>query len=439
MARAALMTEPFEFSEIQANHILDMTLGRLTRLGHTELAAEAEEKRVIIAGLEAILGDDALLRRVIREELVAVRDKSARGRRSELTIDPGEIDIEDLIDDDDLVFTMSAGGYVKTVPVDDFRTQGRGGRGVAGAKLKDEDTVTHLIHTTAHSYLLFFSNRGRVYRLKAHEVPVTSRTARGTAIVNLLPLQVDERIEAVIDTRDYETQRYLFFATARGRVKKTRFNAYDSSLRAGLIAVKLNDDDELVDVIPTNGVHDILLSSRLGQTIRFSENKVRAMGRNAAGVIGLKFKHDGDRVVACDIAREHATLLHVTEGGYGKRTRVDDFPRKGRGGMGVVGIKMTDERRVVVSAIVVDETDEILAVTSKGVLIRMAVADISIQGRAATGVKVMSPDEDDKVVAVALVAPETMIESADAPETMIESLDVSDAAADPPAEPPADD
>jgi DNA gyrase subunit A len=403
-ARLALMAEPFEFSEVQANHILDMTLGRLTRLGRSELEVEADEKRVTIAELEKMLADEGVLRSVIVGELSAVRDSSATDRRSELTIDPGEIDIEDLIDDDDLVFTMSAGGYVKTVPADEFRTQGRGGRGVAGAKLKDEDTVTHLIQTTAHSYLLFFSNRGRVYRLKAHEVPVTSRTARGTALVNLLTLQPGERIEAVIDTRDYETKRYLFFATARGRVKKTRFNAYDSSLRAGLIAIKLNDDDELVDVIPTNGVHDILLSSRLGQTIRFSESDVREMGRNAAGVIGLKFKHEGDRVVACDIARSGATLLHVTASGFGKRTNVGDFPRKGRGGMGVVGIKMTEDRGEVVSSIVVDEADELLAVTSKGVMIRTAVADISIQGRSATGVRVMSPDADDEVVAVALAA-----------------------------------
>jgi DNA gyrase subunit A len=316
---------------------------------------------------------------------------------------------------------------VKTVPAEEFRTQGRGGRGVAGARLKDEDTVTHLIQTTAHSYLLFFSNRGKVYRLKAHEIPVTSRTARGTAIVNLLPLQDDERIEAIIDTRDYETKRYLFFATARGRVKKTRFNAYDSSLRAGLIAVKLNDDDELVDVIPTNGVHDILLSSRLGQTIRFSEANVREMGRNAAGVKGLRFKREGDRVVACDIARDGATLLHVTENGYGKRTHVDDFPCKGRGGMGVVGIKTTGNRGPVVSALVVDETDEILAVTSKGVLIRTAVADISIQGRSATGVRVMNPDSDDVVVAVALVAPDDVIDEVPA-----------DAAATAPAESPSE-
>jgi DNA gyrase subunit A len=433
-ARAALMEEPYEFSEVQANHILDMTLGRLTRLGHRELESEADEKRSAIAALEAILADDGRLRAVIREELAEVRAGSATGRRSVLTIDPGEIDIEDLIDDDDLVFTMSAGGYVKTVPADEFRIQGRGGRGVAGARLKDEDTVTHLIQTTAHSYLLFFSNRGKVYRLKAHEIPVTSRTARGIAIVNLLPLQDDERIEAIIDTRDYETKRFLFFATARGRVKKTRFNAYDSSLRAGLIAVKLNDDDELVDVIPTNGVHDILLSSRLGQTIRFSEADVREMGRNAAGVKGLRFKREGDRVVACDIAQDGATLLHVTENGYGKRTHVDDFPCKGRGGMGVVGIKTTGNRGAVVSALVVDETDEILAVTSKGVLIRTAVADISIQGRSATGVRVMNPDPDDVVVAVALVARDDVIDAP--PAAAPDSADRSPSAPSGGAEPP---
>ena len=402
-AREALMAAPFEFSEEQAVHILDMTLGRLTRLGRAELEEEAEEKRQTIAELEAILADDAKLRTVIAEELIEIRDDFGDDRRSALEIDPGEFDIEDLIDDDDLVFTMSASGYVKTVPADEFRTQGRGGRGIAGAKLKDEDTVTHLIQTTAHSYLLFFSTRGRVYRLKAHEVPVSSRTARGTALVNLLPLQDDETVQAVIDTRDYETNRYLFFATAKGRVKKTRFNAYDSSLRAGIIAVKLNDDDSLVEVIPTNGVYDILLSSRLGQTIRFSESDVREMGRNAAGVIGLKFKRDGDEVVACDIASDDATLLHVTQKGFGKRTLVDEYPRKGRGGQGVIGIKVTEDKGEVVGTLVVGDDDEILAVTQSGVMIRTRAADISVQGRSASGVKVMSPDEDDLVASIALM------------------------------------
>jgi len=402
-ARTALMAEPFVFSEVQANHILDMQLGRLTRLGRADLESEADDLGETIAGLEAILGDDLKLREVIVEELSAIREKFGEPRRSSLEIDPGEFDIEDLIDDDPLVFTMTATGYVKTTPAEEFRSQGRGGRGIAGAKLKDEDTVTHLIQTSAHSYLLFFSTRGRVYRLKAHEIPVASRTARGNAIVNLLPLQDGETIQAIIDTRDYETKRYLFFATAKGRVKKTRFNAYDSSLRAGLIAVKLNDDDELVEVIPTNGVFDILLSSRFGQTIRFKEEQVREMGRNAAGVLGLKFKKSGDAVVACDIARDGATLLHITERGYGKRTSVDDYPTKGRGGMGVVGIKVSDEKGPVVGTLVVDDDDEILAATRHGVLIRTSASDISVQGRSASGVKVITPDDDDVVASIALV------------------------------------
>jgi DNA gyrase subunit A len=406
-AREALMATPFEFSDVQAEHILNMQLGRLTRLGRSDLEEEATELRASIAELQEILADDAKLRTVIVDELTEIRDDFSEPRRSALEIDPGEFDIEDLIEDDPLVFTMSASGYVKTVPAEEFRTQGRGGRGVAGAKLKDEDTLTHLIQTTAHSYLLFFSTRGRVYRLKAHEIPVASRTARGTAIVNLLPLQEDEVIQAVIDTRDYETNRYLFFATAKGRVKKTRFNAYDSSLRAGLIAIKLNDEDELVDVIPTNGVHDILLSSRLGQTIRFAEENVREMGRNAAGVIGLKFKKPGDEVVSCDIARDGAWLLHITTKGYGKRTPVAEFPVKGRGGMGVVGIKLTEDKGDVVGTLVVDIDDEILAVTANGVMIRTGVDEISEQGRAASGVKVMSPDADDLVASIALSTPVT--------------------------------
>ena len=291
-----------------------------------------------------MLADEHRVRMVIRDELKAISQKFGVVRRSVLEIDPGELDIEDLIDDDDLVFTMSASGYVKTVPTDEFRLQGRGGRGVAGARLKQADSVMHLIHTTAHSYLLFFSNRGRVYRLKAHEVPVASRTARGTSIVNLLSLQDGERIQAVIDTRDYEMNRYLLFATAKGRVKRTKFTVYDSSRKAGLIAIHLRDGDELVAVVPTDGVHDILLSSRLGQTIRFAQDQVREMGRVAAGVIGLKFKHSGDSVVSCATARPGAALLYVTTRGFGKRTPVDAFSCKGRGGLGTIGSKSRRRR-----------------------------------------------------------------------------------------------
>ena len=232
-ARASLMAEPFEFSEAQANHILEMALSRLTRLGRTQLETEAAAKRDLIAELEALLADEHRVRMVICDELQEISERFGVERRSVLEIDPGELDIEDLIADDDLVFTMSASGYVKTVPTDEFRLQGRGGRGVAGARLKQADSVMHLIGTTAHSYLLFFSNRGRVYRLKAHEVPVASRTARGTSIANLLSLQDGERIQAEIDTRDYEMNRYLLFATAGGRVKRTKFTAYDSSAQGG--------------------------------------------------------------------------------------------------------------------------------------------------------------------------------------------------------------
>ena len=405
-ARGGLMAEPFEFSEAQANHILDMALSRLTRLGRGQLETEAAEKRSLIAELEALLADEVRVRMVIRDELREISEKFATGRRSSLEIDPGELDIEDLIDDDDLIFTMSASGYVKTVAVDEFRVQGRGGRGVAGAKLKEADSVTHLIHTTAHSYLLFFSNRGRVYRLKAHEVPVAKRTARGTSIVNLLSLQDTERIQAVIDTRDYETNRYLFFATAKGRVKRTKLTAYDSSRKAGLIAIHLRDGDELVAVVPTDGVHDILLSSRRGQTARFGQDQVREMGRVAAGVIGLKFKHAGDAVVSCALARPEATLLHVTSHGLGKRTQVEKFPCKGRAGLGVKGIRLGREKDGVVGTLVVDPEDEILAVTRNGVVIRTPVAAVSVQDRWAGGVKVMSPDPDDEVVAIALVGDE---------------------------------
>jgi DNA gyrase subunit A len=289
-ARAGLMAEPFEFSVEQAEHILDMRLGQLTRLARIDLETELESLRETIADLEQILADEGRLRQVIRDELLEVKETYADERRSEITYDIGDIDIEDLIDDEELVVTMSQRGYVKTVPADTFRAQGRGGRGVAGAKLRDDDYVTHILTTTAHAYLLFFSNRGRVYRLKAHEIPRKDRTARGTAIVNLLPLQPGERIQAIIDTRDYETHRFLFFATRKGQVKKTKFNEYDSSLRSGLIAINLRDDDELVRVIPTNGTTDIFMVARSGMTIRFSEDDVRSMGRAAAGVRGMKLR-----------------------------------------------------------------------------------------------------------------------------------------------------
>jgi DNA gyrase subunit A len=402
-ARAVLQAEPFEFSETQAEHILDMTLSRLTRLGRADLDEEMAQLRETIAELEAILGDDAKLREVIREELVDIKDSYATERRSIITLDPGELDIEDLIDDEELVVTMSHRGYIKTVEADSFRRQGRGGRGVAGTKLRDEDYVTKILTTTAHAYLLFFSNRGKVYRLKAHEIPKKDRTARGTAIVNLLQLEHDERIEAIIDTRDYETQPYLFFATKQGQVKKTRFSEYDSSLRTGLIAINLREGDELVKVIPTNGESDILMVAKSGMTIRFGESDVRPMGRAAAGVRGMKLRNGDDEVVSCDVARDDAAILIVTDAGYGKRTQLEHFNPQGRGGQGVRGIKLTAKKGHVVAAFMVSLDDEIFVIASDGTTIRMEVRGISSQGRDATGVKVMDVKGDVTVAAVAPV------------------------------------
>ncbi|MGZ4692143.1 MAG: DNA gyrase subunit A, partial [Acidimicrobiales bacterium] len=401
-ARDALMAAPFEFSELQAEHIIDMQLSSLTRLGRSRLEEELAKLRETIAELEAILGDDVKLRAVIRDELGEVRDEYAQPRTSQITYDIGDLDIEDLIDDEDLVVTMTAKGYIKTIAADAFRTQGRGGRGVTGAKLKDEDYVNHIIHTSAHAYLLFFSNLGRVYRLKAHEIPMKDRTARGTAVVNLLPLQPSEKIRAIIDTRDYETNRYLFFATRNGHVKKTKFTEYDSSLRAGIIAINLKDGDELVRVIPTNGGDDIFMVSRQGMTIRFAEDEVRAMGRAAAGVRGMKLKPE-DQVVSVDVARDDVAILMVTDNGYGKRTQLDKFNRQGRGGQCVRGIRITARKGVVVAAFMVGLEDEILGIASNGAVIRMPVRDISSQGRDATGVKVMNVGDDVTVASVALV------------------------------------
>ncbi|CAN5855430.1 hypothetical protein BH24ACT3_BH24ACT3_10030 [soil metagenome] len=401
-ARLALMAEPFEFSDVQAEHILDMTLSRLTRLGRSDLEGEMAKLAATIAELEAILGDEGRLRQVIKDELADVRADYATPRKAEITFDPGDMSNLDLIDDEDLIVTMSAKGYVKAMSGDAFRTQGRGGRGVAGTKLRDEDYVTQILTTTAHAYLLFFSNRGRVYRLRAHEIPIKERTARGTAIVNLLPLQPDERIQAIIDTRDYETNRFLFFATRKGQVKKTKFTEYDSSLRAGLIAINLRDGDELVKVIPTNGGDDIFMVSESGVTIRFAEDEVRAMGRSTAGVRGMKLRPE-DRVVYCDVARDDTSIIIVTDAGFGKRTQLDRFNPQGRGGQGVRGIKLTAKRGKVVAAFMVGLDDEIFVIASGGVVIRMGVRDISSQGRDATGVRMMNLDEGQYVAAVAPV------------------------------------
>ncbi len=408
-AREGLEAEPFSFSPAQADAILSMQIGQLTRLARIDLEERMAAARELIAELDEILNSPERLDQVIKDELLEIKGEFATPRRSVLTNDPGELGIEDLIDDEEVIITLTGSGYIKSVSVSEFRAQARGGRGVTGAKVKDddEDLITHLVQTSAHAYLLFFSNRGKVYRIKAHQVPITSRQSRGLALVNLLQLEPDETIQTIIDTRDYETNRYLFFATRMGRVKKTLFNAYDSNLKAGLRAINLNEGDELVTVVPTNGVLDIFMVSEKGQALRFKEDQVRAMGRTAAGVVGMKFRK-GDRLVSMDVNHPEANLLVVTDEGFGKRVNPALFTPKNRAGLGVRCVKVNEKKGVVAGAMFVTENDQVLLISNNGVVIRTKVDEISQQGRDATGVRVMNLGSDDRVSAVArlLEAPE---------------------------------
>ncbi len=407
-ALVGLQSDQFAFSERQANHILDMQLGRLTRLGRTRLEEELVELRERIKQLQAILDDEAQLRAVIKQELEEVRADHDTPRRSQIVFDEGDMEVEDLIDDEPVVITLSKGGYIKSVSADVFRTQGRGGRGVQGARLKDDDILVRVLTTTAHSYLLFFTNRGKVYRLKAYQVPMMDRTARGTAVVNLLQLEPDEVVEAVIDTREFVADEFLMFVTRQGVVKKTAFTEYDKNRTNGLIAINLRESDELVRVIQVRETDDIVLVSSSGQAIRFAGSQVRPMGRSAAGVRGMKLREE-DVVVAAAASSENDQrfLLTITKGGYGKRTPIEAYPRKGRGTMGVKGIKLTEARgAAVVGARMVDSEDEVIIVSSGGVLIRTSVSEIAEQRRDATGVRIMNVGEDETVAALSPVTPD---------------------------------
>ena len=402
-AKEQLTAPPYEFSELQAIDILDMQLRQLTRLSRIDLEREMEELRERITELQSILDDPEKLRGVIKSELTAIKEEFATPRVCPVVLDTGDMSIEDLVEDKELVILMTEAQYVKAVPAVSFKTQGRGGKGVSGAKLKADDIVRHVIFTTAHAYLLFFSNRGRVYRLRAHEIPERERAAKGTPIVNLLQLQAGETIQAIIDTRDFAAERFLFFATRAGVVKKTRFDEYDNSRRDGLIALNLRDGDELVRVIETTGGDDIFMVSKSGMTIRFNEDEVRAMGRAASGVRGMKMK-PGDQVVSCDLAKDDTSILMITERGFGKRVQLDKFNVQGRGGQGVKGIKFIRNKGVaVVAAFMVGDEDEIVAVASDGQTIRTPVRSIRHIGRDATGVSIMNLDEGQTVASVALI------------------------------------
>ena len=404
-ARTKLMAAPFAFSEEQANHILDMTLGRLTKLGRTELEEEMAKLRETIAELKSILESDVKLRGVIADELTAIRDKYADGRVTRIVNDPGEMGLEDLIEDEEIVITMTQAGYVKSVAAGSFKVQGRGGRGVQGAKLRDEDFVEQIVHTSTHAFLLLFSNKGRVFRLRGHEIPIKERTAKGTAIVNLLNLHPGEKIQAIVSTLNFPKDKFLVFATADGTVKKTAFSEYDKSRREGWIAIKLRDGDEVVRVVPTSGDEDLMVVTYRGMSIRFNESEVREVGRDSTGVRGIKLKDD-DKAISLDVVRGDADLFLVTDTGFGKRVKIDRFNQQGRGGQGVRAIRLTAARGFVVAAFMAALDDEVLLASSGGVLIRTPVREVSSQGRDATGVRVMNLDEGHSVATAAVVPAE---------------------------------
>jgi DNA gyrase subunit A len=401
-ARTRLMTK-FKLSEIQANHILDMPLRRLTKLARTELEAEHKKLLADIKYLKALLKSPVKLRGVIKDELAEIRKKHADPRRTQIKADEGDLDVEDLIAEEDVLITVSRAGYVKRLPLDSFKRQGRGGKGVRGQNLKEEDVVKHVFTTTTHHWMLFFTTKGRVYRVKAHEIPEVGRTARGLYAANLpgVALDGDERISAVIDLKEYSEGRYLLFVTKNGIVKKTALPEYDSP-RTGLIAINLRRGDELIDVKLTEGNDEVFLVSRSGQAIRFKESLVRSMGRATGGVIGMRVGVD-DRVISVGLASEGEEMISVTEQGYGKRSPLKDYPPKGRGGQGVIGHQITNKTGALAGAYVGSKDIDMFVISSSGQVVRVPAGDIRRVGRASQGVRTMRVEEGAHVVALAPV------------------------------------
>jgi DNA gyrase subunit A len=403
-ARDGLMRE-FDLSEVQAQAILDMRLARLTSLARKEIDRDYKDVRERIAELRAILGDPSRIDGVIKEELVEIKTIYGRNddRRTEIVAAEGEFELEDLIAEEDMVIAITRSNYIKRLPVTTYREQRRGGMGVMGMELKDDDYIEHLFVASTHDYILFFTNVGKVYRLKVHELPLGSRQSKGRAIQNLLPFRQGEQVRAVVQTRNFEEAEFLVFATKNGVVKKTKLGAYNTPLRAdGIIAIKMRGGDELVGVRHSSGSDDVLMVSRKGQAIRFHESDVRSMGRDASGVQGMRLRGD-DEVIAVTIAHNDADVLVVTENGYGKRTSVRDYPVKGRGGMGVKTVQLTEAKGQLAGARVVRDGYQVMLISTGGTVIRMPVDDIKRSGRATQGVIVMRLREGERVSSLAPV------------------------------------
>jgi DNA gyrase subunit A len=434
------LIERFDLTLIQAQAILQLTLGRLTALEADKIKTEHADLMERIRELREILGDESRVLTLIKDELAEIAEAYGDERRTEITFAEGEIDIEDLIADQQMVISITHSGYIKSLPLSTYRQQRRGGVGITGMDLKDEDYIEHLFVSSTHDYLLFFTNRGKVYRLKVYELPEASRTAKGRALVNLLPLREGERVQSVLATRDFTEGRYLVFATRNGLVKKTEFLAYNTPIKAdGIIAINIRDDDELVAVRRTSGEDDIIIVSRSGQAARFNESQVRSMGRDTSGVRGMNVSRNGNSVLAMDVALDDQELLVVTENGYGKRTSISEYPVKGRGSMGVKTITLTENKGQLAGALVVREHQELVFISQNGMVQRTSVRGINRYGRASQGVKVMNIRDDDQVSAVALVAESETDTAAsvaeDEPELLADGSDpvvdpVDDAASD---------
>jgi len=402
-ARSGLV-EKFELTVIQAQAILQLTLSRLTGLEVDKLKQEHADLLERIKWLRDILGDEKKVLELIKEEMAEIAQAYGDERRTEITHAEGEIDIEDLIADQQMVISITNTGYIKSLPLATYRQQRRGGVGITGMEMKEDDYIEHLFVSSTHDYLLFFTNRGKIYRLKVYDLPEQSRTARGRALVNLLPLREGERVQSVLSTRDFTEGKYLVFATRNGMVKKTEFLSYNTPIKAdGIIAINIRDDDELIAVRMTSGQDDIIMVSRSGQAARFNETRVRPMGRDTTGVQGMNVKQKGNALLAMDVARDDQELLVVTENGYGKRTSIADYPVKGRGTMGVRTIQLTENKGALAGALVVREHQELVFISQNGMVQRTSVRGINRYGRASQGVKVMNIRDDDQVSAVALI------------------------------------
>jgi DNA gyrase subunit A len=398
------LVDRFQLTVVQAQAVLQLTLSRLTALEADKIKLEYADLVERIKELRELLGDERKIDALIKEELQEIADRYGDERRTEITHAEGEIEIEDLIADQQMVISITHSGYIKSLPLSTYRQQRRGGIGVAGMDMKEDDYIEHLFVCSTHDYLLFFTNRGKVYRLKVYELPEASRTARGRALVNLLPLREGERVQSVLSTRDFSEGKYLVFATRNGTVKKTEFAAYNTPIKAdGIIAINIREDDELVAVRRTSGRDDIIMVSRSGQAARFNESQVRATGRDTSGVRGMNVSQKGNAVLAMDVAREDEELLVVTENGYGKRTPISEYPVKGRGTMGVKTIQLTENKGQLAGALVVREHQELVFISQNGMVQRTSVRGINRYGRASQGVRVMNLREDDVVSAVALV------------------------------------